>query len=128
MTATTIANGTSEAFIVDAVRTPLGRLGGALAGVRPDDLLGAAVRAIVERSPSLDPASIDEVYAATPMAGEDNRNVAAGMVLADCRPRCHSERIVCGAARAILRASRTVAAAKQTSPRVRVESMTRYGG
>ena len=46
----------SEAFIVDAVRTPLGRIGGALAGVRPDDLLAGVVRAVVERSPSLDPA------------------------------------------------------------------------
>ena len=66
----------SEAFIVDAVRTPLGRIGGALAGVRPDDLLAGAVRAIVDRSPSLDPASIDEVYAGDANgAGEDNRNV-----------------------------------------------------
>jgi acetyl-CoA acetyltransferase family protein len=66
----------NEAFIVDAVRTPLGRIGGALAGVRPDDLLAGALRELVGRSPSLDTASIDEVYAGDANgAGEDNRNV-----------------------------------------------------
>ena len=44
-----------ESYIVDAVRTPIGRIGGALAGVRPDDLAATAVRALVERSPDLDP-------------------------------------------------------------------------
>ena len=52
----------TTSYIVDAVRTPVGRLGGALAGIRPDDLAATAVRAIVQRTPSLDPASIDEVY------------------------------------------------------------------
>ncbi len=65
-----------ETFLVDAVRTPIGRIGGALAGVRPDDLLAGALRALVDRSPSLDPATIDELYAGDANgAGEDNRNV-----------------------------------------------------
>ena len=68
---------TRDAFIVDAVRTPLGRLGGALAGTRPDDLAATAVqRGSSAVSPSLDPATIDEVYVGDANgAGEDNRNV-----------------------------------------------------
>ena len=71
-----------ESYIVDAVRTPIGRIGGALAGVRPDDLAATAVRALVERSPDLDPATIDEAYLGDAnQAGEDNRNVARMAVL-----------------------------------------------
>ena len=67
----------NDAYIVDAVRTPIGRHGGALASVRPDDLAAVAVKAVVERNPQLDPASIDEVYLGDANgAGEDNRNVA----------------------------------------------------
>jgi acetyl-CoA C-acetyltransferase len=63
--------------ILAAVRTPVGRYGGALAHVRPDDLAAIAVRAAVERVPSLDPAAIEEVYlGCANQAGEDNRNVA----------------------------------------------------
>jgi 3-oxoadipyl-CoA thiolase len=65
-----------EAFIVSAVRTPVGRAGGALAAVRPDDLAALAVRAAVDRS-GVDPASIDDVIlGCSNQAGEDNRNVA----------------------------------------------------
>lgn len=64
-------------YIVDAVRTPIGRYGGSLSSVRPDDLLAIPIRAILERNPSLDPAAIEEVYAGDAnQAGEDNRNVA----------------------------------------------------
>jgi acetyl-CoA acetyltransferase family protein len=67
----------SAAYILDAVRTPFGRFGGALAGVRPDDLGAHALRALLDRSPGLDPAAIDEiVYGNANGAGEDNRNVA----------------------------------------------------
>ncbi len=52
---------TSEVFILDAVRTPVGKYGGALAGVRPDDLAATALKALLERSPALDPAAIDDV-------------------------------------------------------------------
>jgi acetyl-CoA acyltransferase len=64
-------------FIVDAVRTPIGRHGGALAAVRPDDLAASAISALLGRSPRLDPAQIDDVYFGDANgAGEDNRNVA----------------------------------------------------
>ena len=65
-----------RAVIVDAVRTPIGRHGGALAAVRPDDLAAGVIRALVDRN-GLDPAGIDDVmFGCTNQAGEDNRNVA----------------------------------------------------
>ena len=71
-----------ESYLVDAVRTPIGRIGGALAGVRPDDLAATAVRAFAERSPDLDPSAIDEAYLGDAnQAGEDNRNIARMAVL-----------------------------------------------
>ena len=71
-----------EAFILDAVRTPFGRAGGALAGVRPDDLAAHAVRALLARAPDLDPARIDDVvFGDANGAGEDNRNVGRMAVL-----------------------------------------------
>ncbi|MGF1664320.1 MAG: thiolase family protein [Kineosporiaceae bacterium] len=70
------------AFLVDAVRTPVGRHGGALAGVRPDDLAAATVAALVARSPDLDPARVDDVILGDAnQAGEDNRDVARMAVL-----------------------------------------------
>ncbi len=66
----------SDVVIVDAIRTPIGALGGALAKVRPDDLAALAMKAIIERN-QLDPALVDEVYlGCANQAGEDNRNVA----------------------------------------------------
>jgi 3-oxoadipyl-CoA thiolase len=66
----------NDAFIVDAVRTPMGRLAGALAHVRPDDLAGHAIAALVKRN-GVDGAVIDDVvWGAANQAGEDNRNVA----------------------------------------------------
>ena len=66
-----------EVFVVDAVRTPVGRLGGALAKVRPDDLGAVVIRALLDRTPGLDPARIGEVtFGAANQSGEDNRNVA----------------------------------------------------
>jgi 3-oxoadipyl-CoA thiolase len=65
-----------EAVILAAVRTPVGRYGGGLAGVRPDDLAAAAIAEAVSRS-SVDPAAIEDVYlGCANQAGEDNRNVA----------------------------------------------------
>ena len=65
-----------RAVIVDAVRTPIGRHGGTLAAVRPDDLAAGVIRALVDRN-GLDPAGIDDViFGCTNQAGEDNRNVA----------------------------------------------------
>ncbi len=71
-----------DAYVLDAVRTPFGRYGGALAGVRPDDLAAHVVRAIVERSPGLDPATVEDVvFGNANGAGEENRNVARMAVL-----------------------------------------------
>jgi acetyl-CoA acetyltransferase family protein len=65
-----------DAVILDALRTPIGRYGGVLSGVRPDDLAAHVVEAAVDRN-GLDPASVDEVYmGCANQAGEDNRNVA----------------------------------------------------
>ncbi|HYC07842.1 MAG TPA: acetyl-CoA C-acyltransferase [Candidatus Binatia bacterium] len=70
-----------EAWIVAAVRTPVGRYGGALAQVRPDDLAALAIRAVVERS-GIDPGRIEDVIlGCANQAGEDNRNVARMAVL-----------------------------------------------
>ncbi|MGA2821851.1 MAG: beta-ketoacyl synthase N-terminal-like domain-containing protein, partial [Anaerolineales bacterium] len=65
-----------EAWIMDAIRTPIGSLGGVLAPVRPDDLAACVLKAILERN-QLDPALVEEVYlGCANQAGEDNRNVA----------------------------------------------------
>ncbi len=68
--------GLTEAFIVEAVRTPVGRYRGALAQVRPDDLAATVVRALCERAPGIAAAVDHVVFGATNQAGEDNRNVA----------------------------------------------------
>ncbi len=70
-----------ESWIVDAVRTPIGRYGGALASVRPDDLAALVIRAIVDRT-GIDPAAIEDVIlGCANQAGEDNRDVARMAVL-----------------------------------------------
>jgi len=67
----------TEAFLVDGVRTPIGRYGGALAAVRPDDLAAHVLRHLVERLPSVDWSAVDDVVlGCANQAGEDNRNVA----------------------------------------------------
>jgi acetyl-CoA acyltransferase len=67
----------TDTYVLDAVRTPFGRYGGALAEVRPDDLAAHVVRSLLERSPSLDPAAVEDVVLGDAnQAGEDNRNVA----------------------------------------------------
>lgn len=66
-----------EAFIVDYIRTPIGRYGGVLSSVRADDLAALPIRALVERHKDIDPAQLDEVIlGCANQAGEDNRNVA----------------------------------------------------
>ncbi|MEO9188508.1 MAG: 3-oxoadipyl-CoA thiolase [Acetobacteraceae bacterium] len=67
----------SEAFLCDAIRTPFGRYGGALASVRADDLGAIPIRALIERNPGVDWAAVDDLlYGCANQAGEDNRNVA----------------------------------------------------
>ncbi|HKB74594.1 MAG TPA: 3-oxoadipyl-CoA thiolase [Burkholderiales bacterium] len=67
----------SEVFICDAVRTPFGRYGGALASIRTDDLATLPIKALMERNPAVDWDAVDDViYGCVNQAGEDNRNVA----------------------------------------------------
>src|SRR5437660_1454344 len=103
-----------EAVVVAAVRSPVGRLGGQLAGVRPDDLAGAVIAGLLKKAPKLDPAEIADVYlGCANQAGEDNRNVArmAALLagLPQSVPGCTVNRLcasgleaINGAARAIL--------------------------
>ena len=72
----------NSAFVYDAVRTPFGRYGKALAHVRPDDLAASTLHALIDRHPTLDPAAIDDVILGDAnQAGEDNRDVARMAVL-----------------------------------------------
>ena len=67
----------TQAFVCDAIRTPIGRYGGALSSVRTDDLGAVPIRALMQRHPKLDWAAVDDViYGCANQAGEDNRNVA----------------------------------------------------
>jgi len=71
-----------KVYVIDAVRTPIGKYGGALATVRPDDLLAHALRALLARNENIDPEAIEDVIAGDAnQAGEDNRNVARMAVL-----------------------------------------------
>src|SRR6476660_881511 len=66
-----------EVFIVDAIRTPIGKYGGALSSIRPDDMLAHVIRSLIERNSSIDVNAIEDVIAGDAnQAGEDNRNVA----------------------------------------------------
>jgi 3-oxoadipyl-CoA thiolase len=66
-----------KVYVIDAVRTPIGKYGGALAAVRPDDLLAYVIRALLVRNETIDPEAIEDVIAGDAnQAGEDNRNVA----------------------------------------------------
>jgi 3-oxoadipyl-CoA thiolase len=72
----------TDAFICDAVRTPIGRYGGALASVRADDLAAMPIKALIERNPTVQWNQVDDViYGCANQAGEDNRNVARMAVL-----------------------------------------------
>jgi 3-oxoadipyl-CoA thiolase len=80
-----------DAYICDAVRTPIGRYGGALAAVRADDLAAVPIKALMERHPRLDWAALDDViYGCANQAGEDNRDVARMAVLLAGLPMCVS--------------------------------------
>src|SRR6516165_6418342 len=78
----TTSQNQADAFICEAVRTPIGRYGGALAAVRADDLAAVPIAALLKRNPTLDPAAVEEVLlGCANQAGEDNRNVARMAVL-----------------------------------------------
>src|SRR3712207_1821082 len=64
-------------YVIDAIRTPIGKYGGILSSVRPDDLLAYVIRELLARNKAVDPADIEDVIAGDAnQAGEDNRNVA----------------------------------------------------
>ena len=72
----------AEAFICDAVRTPIGRYGGALASVRADDLAAIPLAALMQRNPQVDWSKVDDlIFGCANQAGEDNRNVGRMAVL-----------------------------------------------
>ena len=72
----------NSVFVVDACRTPIGKIKGALAEVRPDHLAADTITALIRRNPWLDVTAIEDVYwGAANQAGEDNRNVARMAVL-----------------------------------------------
>jgi acetyl-CoA acyltransferase len=118
-------------FAVDACRTPIGRIKGALAGVRPDHLTAEVIRAVLRRNPWLDPAAIDDVYwGAANQAGEDNRNVARmGVLLAGLPvevPGATVNRLCGSGMEAISAAARAIAAGElDICLAGGVESMTR---
>jgi acetyl-CoA acetyltransferase family protein len=105
----------TDVYLVDAVRTPFGKYGGGLSRVRPDDLAAHAVRSLVERVPSLDPALIEDVYFGNANgAGEDNRNVArmAGLLagLGVNVPGVTVNRLCASGLEAVVQAARALAA------------------
>jgi acetyl-CoA acetyltransferase family protein len=105
---------TQPVYVLDAVRTPVGRVGGGLAHVRPDDLGAAAVRGLLSRVPDLDPARIDDVHVGNGNgAGEENRNVGRMIALLAGLPTSVpgvTENRLCGSGlEAVAAASREIA-------------------
>jgi len=103
----------NDAFVLDGVRTPFGRYGGALANVRPDDLAAHVLKALADRT-QLDPATVDDVvFGDANQAGEDNRNVARmATLLAGWPPSVPGTTVnrLCGSSMdAVMHASRTIA-------------------
>ncbi|OIO04170.1 MAG: beta-ketoadipyl CoA thiolase [Elusimicrobia bacterium CG1_02_63_36] len=106
---------TRTPVIVEAVRTPMGRHGGALSAVRPDDLAAVAIRGLLARVPALDPERITDVYfGCSNQAGEDNRNVARMAVLLaglpDSVPGCTINRLCSSGLEAVNAAARGILA------------------
>jgi acetyl-CoA acetyltransferase len=67
----------SDAYICDGIRTPIGRYGGILSGIRADDLAAVPLRALLARNPAMDPEAVDDIIlGCANQAGEDNRNLA----------------------------------------------------
>ncbi|MER7837714.1 thiolase family protein [Streptomyces sp. NPDC096040] len=118
-------------YIVDAVRTPIGRYNGGLAGVRPDDLAAHAVRELLSRTPDLDPARIEDVYFGNANgAGEENRNVGrmAALLagLPTSVPGVTVNRLCASGLEAVIQAARAIAVGDASiAVAGGVESMTR---
>ncbi|MFP1629659.1 thiolase family protein [Streptomyces sp. 5K101] len=120
-----------DVYIVDAVRTPVGRYNGALAAVRPDDLAAHAIRALVRRTPELDPSRIEDVYFGNANgAGEENRNVGrmAALLagLPTSVPGVTVNRLCASGLEAVIQAARAIAVGDASiAVAGGVESMTR---
>ncbi|MFK4145013.1 thiolase family protein [Streptomyces sp. NPDC004065] len=118
-------------YVVDAVRTPIGRYNGALAPVRPDDLAAHVLRELLARTPALDPARVDDVYLGNANgAGEENRNVARMAVLLaglpTSVPGVTVNRLCASGLEAVVQAARAIAAGDASVAIAGgVESMTR---
>lgn len=100
-------------YVVDAVRTAIGRYGGALASVRPDDMLAIVIKALLARNPEIDPNEIEDVIAgAANQAGEDNRNTARMAALLAGLPKTVGgitvNRLCASGLQAIMDASRAI--------------------
>jgi len=120
-----------EVFICDAVRTPIGRLNGALSAVRADDLAAIPLRALVERNPQVDWSAVDEVFmGCANQSGEDNRNVARmALLLAglpETVPGVTLNRLCASGMEAVGAAFRAIASGEmELAIAAGVESMTR---
>ncbi|MGW5611533.1 thiolase family protein [Streptomyces sp. NPDC003753] len=118
-------------YIVDAVRTPIGRYNGGLAGVRPDDLAAHAIRELLGRTPDLDPSRIEDVYFGNANgAGEENRNVGrmAALLagLPTSVPGVTVNRLCASGLEAVIQAARAIAVGDASIALAGgVESMTR---
>ncbi|MFD9434325.1 thiolase family protein [Streptomyces sp. NPDC060002] len=126
-----MSNGFRNVYIVDAVRTPIGRYNGALASVRPDDLAAHAIRELLARTPALDPSRIEDVYFGNANgAGEENRNVGRmGALLAGLPtsvPGVTVNRLCASGLEAVVQAARAIAVGDASvAVAGGVESMTR---
>ncbi|GAB2849416.1 thiolase family protein [Streptomyces deserti] len=120
-----------DVYIVDAVRTPIGRYNGGLARVRPDDLVAHAIRELLARTPELDPARIEDVYVGNANgAGEENRNVGrmAALLagLPTSVPGVTVNRLCASGLEAVVQAARAIALGDASIALAGgVESMTR---
>jgi acetyl-CoA acyltransferase len=118
-------------YVLDAVRTPIGKIGGALAGVRPDDLASGVIASLVDRNPTIDPGAIDDVHLGNGNgAGEENRNVArmAALLagLPTSVPGATTNRLCGSGMEAVVNASREIAVGDASIVIAGgVESMTR---
>ncbi|MFE6821075.1 thiolase family protein [Streptomyces sp. NPDC057690] len=126
-----MSNGFRTVYVVDAVRTPIGRYNGALASVRPDDLAAHAIRELLARTPALDPSRIEDVYFGNANgAGEENRNVGRmGALLAGLPtsvPGVTVNRLCASGLEAVIQAARAIAVGDASvAVAGGVESMTR---
>lgn len=122
---------TRDVFICDAVRTPIGRLNGALSAVRADDLAAIPLKALIERNPGVEWAALDEVFmGCANQSGEDNRNVARmALLLAGlpaCVPGVTLNRLCASGLEAVGAASRAISSGEmEIAVAAGVESMTR---